>query len=286
MFGTLDMLQKGYKIASQVLSYLREGEEQTDSTPVAAIASREEVDAKVLSAVNDVSHKLDIVARDIVGKVTQKLEQDQLEKLAAQVRTVKLGLEFENEGMLTTSLVHITEQIEYAKNRLAEGKREWLGPWLMAEAVRIAALRAVPGGEKAMTVLNREVLAFRLNILDYTRDSLLKSSKSPWLKIAEFVEGRNEDVLRLVENTSGGAVATQLKSVILDDLGNATLATVIDVRVSEGSTVKVGDVLLEYETDKVIVEQLANEPGVVAEVMVKQGEELKRDAVLLTLRQD
>lgn len=280
------MLQKSYKIASQVLSYLREGEERTDSTPVATTNAREEVNAKVLSAINDVSQKLDIVARDIVGKVTQKLEQDQLEKLAAQVRTVKLGLELDNEGILTTSLVHITEQIEYAKNRLAEDKREWLGPWLMAEAARIAALRAVSGGERAMTVLNREAMSFRLNILDYTRDLLLKTGRSPWLKIAEFVEGRNEDVLRLVENMSSDAIATQPKAVILDDLGDETVATFTCVRISEGSTVKIGDVLLEYEVDKSITEHLANEPGVVSEIMVKQGEQLKRGAVLLTFQQD
>ncbi|MFM0158221.1 hypothetical protein PQQ99_37815 [Paraburkholderia sediminicola] len=286
MFGTLDMLQKSYKIASQVLSYLREGEGRTESTSVAATISREEVNAKILSAITDVSQKLDIVARDIVGKVIQKLEQEQLEKLAAQVRTVKLGLEFGNEGILTTSLVHITEQIEYAKNRLVEGKREWLGPWLIAESVRIAGLRAVSGGDKASTVLNREALAFRLNILDYARDSLLKSSRSPWLKIAEFVEGRNEDVLMLVENTPDGAVATKLKSVILDDINEASLATVVSVRISEGSTVKVGDVLLEYEVDKSVTEHLATEPGVVSEIMVKPREELKRGVVLLTLQQD
>ncbi|WP_153135327.1 biotin/lipoyl-containing protein [Paraburkholderia agricolaris] len=280
------MLRKSYKIASQVLSYLREGEERTDSTPVATTNAREEVNAKVLSAINDVSQKLDIVARDIVGKVTQKLEQDQLEKLAAQVRTVKLGLELDNEGILTTSLVHITEQIEYAKNRLAEDKREWLGPWLMAEAVRIAALRAVSGGERAMTVLNRGAMSFRLNILDYTRDLLLKTGRSPWLKIAEFVEGRNEDVLRLVENMSSDAIATQPKAVILDDLGDETVATFTCVRISKGSTVKIGDVLLEYEVDKSITEHLANEPGVVSEIMVKQGEQLKRGAVLLTFQQD
>jgi hypothetical protein len=52
-------------------------------------------------------------------------------------------MEAENEMMLASSVSSISAQVEYAKNRLAEGKRDWVGPWMMGEALRIAALQSM-----------------------------------------------------------------------------------------------------------------------------------------------
>jgi hypothetical protein len=164
--------------------------------------SSAEANSRLVAAIDDVARKLEGVVQDIVGQLTDKLERDQLEKLTAQVKGVHFALEFGDSGMLGPALGRIMEQIEYAKNRIGEGKREWLGPWLMAESIRIVALRQLAQTDKALEMIDSEAQTFRLNILDFAGEYLLGSRNMPWLKISEFVEGRNEDVIGLIAAAS------------------------------------------------------------------------------------
>jgi len=59
--------------------------------------------------------------------------------------------------------------------------------------------------------------------------------------------------------------------------------TVVNIRVAAGSRVKAGDILLEVETDKVVVEVPADTDGVVAEMLLKEGEKVGEGAEILRL---
>ncbi|VVE77006.1 hypothetical protein PCA31118_05356 [Pandoraea captiosa] len=284
-----ELLHKGFDLASDILSYLRDGDEGTDRAQ-SENATSLVLETKVLTAIDDVSRKLDLVAQDIVSKVSQKLEHDQLERLSAQIKAVKFGIQFGDESMLKLPLVQVAEQIEYAKHRIAEGKYEWLGPWMMAESIRLVGLREIARNDAACEVLKREALSFRLNILDFTGDFLLKAVNSPWVKISEFVEGRNEDVLRLIENSSDfGVTDTVFKEIRLDkaSLKDWHRLNVLTVSVKVGSEVKAGDQILQYEGADEWYDVLFHSPesGTVAELHVKSGDKLEKGALLVTLRQ-
>lgn len=202
MIGWTGLLSKGFDLASNFLGFLREGNERTLlQTPSPSVPVQPALDTRVLTAIDDVARKLDGVAQDIVGKVSEKLERDELERLASQIKGLKLALEFGDKGMLSATLARIMEQIDYAKNRIAEGKIEWLGPWVIAESIRIVALHEVAESTKAHELVKRLAHDFRIDVLDYTRDYLMRSGKAPWVKISEFVEGKNEDLMSLLASS-------------------------------------------------------------------------------------
>jgi hypothetical protein len=182
---TFSLIEKAVNLATRVLVTVRESK--------ASAAPAEQ--SNLIAIIDDVSRKIDSLASDIAGQVSYQLEKQQLEKLSAQAKVVKLALEFGNEVMLGTAVASISEQIEYSRVRLSEGKHEWFGPWMIAESVRIEALRIMAHNQRALDVVQRETLNFRINILNHAGKLIISGRESPWLKIADFVEGRNEDVL-------------------------------------------------------------------------------------------
>jgi hypothetical protein len=196
------LLDKGLTLAGDFLSYLREGDARSHEMNLSVAAASTQANAKLARAVDDVAKKLEGAIQSIVGNIVEKIERDQLELLTAQVKSVHFALEFENDGMLGPAVSRIMELIAYAKNRIAEGKQEWLGPWLMAESVRIIALRRLASSERALALVQSEAHTFRLNILDYSGKSLVSKGNVPWVKIAEFVEGKNEDVVLLISRSA------------------------------------------------------------------------------------
>jgi hypothetical protein len=151
--------------------------------------------SELVSLIDDVSKKIDALSSGLSAELGYQLEKQQLEKLSALSKVVKLALELGHQAMLGTAVASISEQIEYSRLRLREGKYEWLGPWMIAESVRIEALRIMAADERGLDAVRRETLAFRIHILDHVGRLLVGATDSPWLKIADFVEGRNEALL-------------------------------------------------------------------------------------------
>jgi hypothetical protein len=145
--------------------------------------------------IEDVSKKIESLASDFTGQVAHQLERQQLDMLSAQAKVVKLALDFGNEHLLGPAVAKISEQIEFSRLRLAEGKLEWFGPWMIAEAVRIEALRIMATTPRAAAVVERETMNFRVGILNHVGKHLIGGADSPWVRIADFVDGRNEDIL-------------------------------------------------------------------------------------------
>jgi hypothetical protein len=181
---TFNLIEKAVDLATRVFVTVRESK----SSPPAD-------DSHLVSMIDEVSKKIDSVANHIGPQVAYQLEKQQLEKLSAQAKVVKLALEIDNAAMLGTAVASISEQIEYSRVRLGEGKLEWFGPWMIAEAVRIEALRIMASNPRALAAVERETLNFRINILDHTGAYLIGSVDNPWVQIADFVDGRNEQVL-------------------------------------------------------------------------------------------
>jgi hypothetical protein len=184
------LLDKGLSLAGDFLGYLREKESNSF-----ALAS--ETNSKLAHAIDDVAQKLD----SVVSSITDKIERDQLEFLTTQAKSVHFALEFENEGMMGQTVTRLMELIGYAKNRIAEGKAEWLGPWLVAESIRLIALRRLAASEKALALVERESSVFRAALMDHCGRSIVARGNVPWVKIGEFVQGANEDVMPLIAQT-------------------------------------------------------------------------------------
>lgn len=182
---SLSLIAKAIELSAKVFVTVR-----------AAKADKGSGDSAELSdLIEDVSKKIDSLASDIAGQVAYQLERQQLEMLSAQAKVVKLALDFGSEHLLGPAVAKISEQIEFSRLRLAEGKLEWFAPWMIAEAVRIEALRIMAPTPRAAAVVERETMNFRVNILNHVGKHLIGGVDSPWVRIADFVDGRNEDIL-------------------------------------------------------------------------------------------
>ena len=181
---TFNLIEKAIDLATRVFVTVRDVNNSASSN-----------ESHLVSMIDEVSKKIDSVATHIGAEVAHQLEKQQLEKLSSQAKVVKLALEIDNAAMLGTAVASISEQIEYSRLRLSEGKHEWFGPWMIAEAVRIEALRIMAANPRALAAVERETLNFRINILNHVGVFLITSMDNPWVQIADFVDGRNEDVL-------------------------------------------------------------------------------------------
>jgi hypothetical protein len=183
---TFNLIEKAVDLAVRVFTTVRDTGNNTVTNDSAQLAT----------AIDEVSRRIDAVASDFAGQLAGQLEKLQLERLSAQAKVVRLALEIDNDAMLGTAVASISEQIEYSRLRLAEGKHEWFGPWMIAESVRIEALRIMSSDKpRGLAVLERETAHFRINILNHVGALLIGSADNPWVLIADFVEGRNENVL-------------------------------------------------------------------------------------------
>jgi hypothetical protein len=196
---TFNLIEKAVDLATRVFVTVRE-----------STSSASADDSHLVSMIDEVSKKIDSVAHHIGAQLAYQLEKQQLEKLSAQAKVVKLALEIDNAPMLGAAVASISEQIEYSRLRLGEGKLEWFGPWMIAEAVRIEALRFMAGNARALAAVERETLNFRINILNHSGAHLIGAIDNPWIQIADFVDGRNEQVLlHLREVTAFQVVADE-----------------------------------------------------------------------------
>lgn len=194
MLDIFSLIKKGVDCAAYVFGKLREHEGSTKSIDSTSQVPSPD-DQELIAKIEDISQKIETIAASVVAGVTQKMEFDQLQKLGSQVRVLKGALQFGKESMIITALVPLSEQVQYSRLRIAEGKREWIGPWMIAESIRLAAMQTLADDEKSRAFVVREITDFRIQILDNTGDFLIHTVQSPWLKISDFIEGRNEDIL-------------------------------------------------------------------------------------------
>jgi hypothetical protein len=181
---SFSLIAKAVELAAKVFVTVRDSGTDTSAD-----------NSDLVSMIDDVSRKIDLVAGSIGGQVAHQLEKQQLEKLSAQAKVVRLALEIGDAGLLGAAVASISEQIEYSRLRLEEGKQEWFGPWMIAEAVRIEALRIMTTGPRGVAAVERETRNFRINILNHVGRFVITSVDNPWVRIADFVEGRNEELL-------------------------------------------------------------------------------------------
>lgn len=198
MLDIFNLVKKGVETASFVFGKVREFEGHLNAV-VGTVPTPHYDDQKLIAAIDEVSQKIDSVAHSIVARVSEKLEFDQLQKLGSQVKVLKSALEFGKESMIVAALTPLAEQVQYSKLRIVEGKQEWIGPWMIGESIRLAAMQTLATDDRERAFVSREIVNFRVQILDCTGEFLIRSIPSPWLQISDFVEGRNEKLLDNLE---------------------------------------------------------------------------------------
>lgn len=274
-------LDMGLALVEKCLSFVREDESRAEQSQMSQLVPQKEFEQRVRSSIAEMSHKMEAIAQDVVNQISQKIESDQLEKLVANIKIVQLAAQFGEKSMLGPSLVTLSEHIEYAKNRLAEGKSSWFEPWMLAESIRIAVMLTMAAGEHARHTVHQITLDFRLNILNHMGPELIKATPSPWIQISAFVEGRNEDVLKLIGHATVSNNTGSQTKIIVGDIGDFREVTVSCLLVKSGDTIKIGQPVVNVETDKTVIDIPSSHAGVVTEIKAKVGDKVGQGSVLL-----
>lgn len=281
------LINKGLELAGGFLSYLREKDERDAQFKSESLEQQRFVNDRLLSTIDEVAQQISSVASDAAFRVTQKIESDRLEDLAAQIKGLNLAIQVGNDSMLGSALSAIGLQIEYAKNRLKEGKSDWLGAWMMAESMRLTGLSKIA----SPALVEKEAQAFRIGILNNTQGLLIRGDQTPWVQIAQFVGGKSEALLGLIQPTGNGASLGE-KVVTTDVIRAPAMPGSTDIKVTEvfvkhGQDIKVGDELFTVATDKVMFGVMADKCGrvvdVLVDVLVEVGSVVVAEDILVTL---
>jgi hypothetical protein len=158
---------------------------------------RAQVSSELRRAIKELSSKVDAIGASTANKVIDKIEQEQFEKLIAQIKSINLALEFKDKGMLTGTLVHLNEQVEYAWHRLAEGKQNWIPQWFFAMNLKLAALHQLAETDEQQAIVNSAASDFRKQFLDVHRHKLYEQAVD-WQHIADFVNGQSHDLFAMI----------------------------------------------------------------------------------------
>lgn len=175
------LAEVGFSVADRVLAMNKDV--ATPGAPPLATTVRDIVETS--------SASLAAAIRSASDRIVEKLESDKLEELQARVKNVSMLLRMRREAQLLQPALTLNESVEYAQNRLREGKLDWLGPWLAGKAVFLAAMRACDamGGDE-FSEFEAEVASGRRVVLDWAAPILLHSNgRLPWDAIAAFMAG-------------------------------------------------------------------------------------------------
>lgn len=189
------LIKNGFELASEAFAYLRENDERNAKNQHDIIAAHEETQLRIIKTLEATASAIHSASAISVGKIIDKLESDNLERLFSRIKSAKLALEMDNREGIQSLLGDLLELTDYGKNRILEGKRHWLGAWITGESLRIALLKSVASSPKVAAIAAREAQSFRLSLLDMLGAQLLSQNGVPWTEIADFVKGENEAIV-------------------------------------------------------------------------------------------
>ncbi|MCP3136611.1 hypothetical protein [Pyxidicoccus xibeiensis] len=197
--ATVDLLNLGFELASRVFDII-EADREADS------ARQVEQTAEMSALIQSSATRLGNAVREAAERVVTKLETDKLEELQSRTRNLSMLVRMKRPGEVLQYTLQLRESVDYAHNRLREGKDLWLGPWLAGHAMVMAAL--VYSGTfspEELATFEEEVQQARTRVLELARPWLLASPAVPWEEVAAFVRGESTVLLRRLLAQDAGA---------------------------------------------------------------------------------
>lgn len=285
------MITKGLDLASDILSYMRESDEKNREINERHHEDVMAAQANLIAAIQMSSAHLAEHIEGQADRIIEKIEVEQLEKISSTIDVMKLAIELENKALIETTLVSLLPLSRYALMRLNEKKQQWFLPWIQSNSVCLVALSLSGDSEKVRLVLEREEKALRLEILNQLKQTLLSQPDVPWEALSDFVNGKSEHLLKLVN------IKPTIKEVLFDQTpirkeynlrdDEILTCTVSKVVKSSQSRVSINEIIMiiEIETNKIVMEFeiKAKQSGLIDKIFVNAGDELEDNALLYSL---
>jgi hypothetical protein len=196
---SLSLAEAGFSVAGSFLESLDAG-----GAPAApATGARDGLAELIRSSVSRFGAAADEAGRNGFGEE----EREGLELLVSRARNLSTIAEMDRPDQALQYAWTLRESVDYASNRLDEGKLSWLGPFLAGSSLFLAALRyAGEPAQEETARLRQAVLDARYRVLDQAVPRLVARAKPiPWPEIAAFLQGAGAEGLRALLQVDEGA---------------------------------------------------------------------------------
>ena len=196
-FTVIALIEGGFALAQGVLQVLdnhqarQQGDASGTSERGAQAADLNALQRALALSVDSAASYLAERIAEVALAIVSKLESDKLEELRSRISNTALVLRMERANDSLAYTLSLKESADYARNRVREGKIQWFGPWLTAEALFAALLSATPSSSANHASALAEVLReSRHRILDLTIPHLVNSNRPiPWDTVSLFLSG-------------------------------------------------------------------------------------------------
>ncbi|HEU4884344.1 MAG TPA: hypothetical protein VFT45_18960 [Longimicrobium sp.] len=196
---SLTLAEAGFSLAESIL----ESADGGGAAAAPAADARGELAELIRSSVS----RFEAAAGDAGRSGFGEEEREPLELLVSRARNLSAITEMDRPDQALQYAWTLRESVDYASNRLDEGKLQWLGPFLAGGSLFLAALRYA--GEQAQEETARfrqAVLDARYRILDQAVPRLVSQGKRiPWPEISAFLNATGAEGLRGLLQTDPGA---------------------------------------------------------------------------------
>lgn len=263
------LASKAISIAERVLD--RTVESAFESAPTQPPVALDEVLARAVEQLAETG----AASRDaIIGKI----EADKLEQLQSRIQNLGFVIRVGKVNDALTYILTVKESVDYAENRLREGKAEWLGATIIGRATIVAALShlKLEAAEEARA-LKQICIQARHQMLDQVvAYRLSRGQPLPWEQIHAFLDSRVDGAALFDQSESAPTSSATIPKEWLEvriQLADGD-CDICEVLVRTGQQVKAGDALLTAETVKSSIELRCPHSGSVRLISVKPGDRI------------
>ena len=158
-----------------------------------------------------------------INQIIEKIERDKLEELISRIKNLDMLLKLGKTDQLLQYVLHVKESVDYAKNRLAEGKNYWLMPYITGLSLVTATFSYI-GNEipEETENLNQFIAKTKVYILDTVTKELVTTGKPIRWELVEDVLTDKEHSVEMFVETLCSEENTQ------EDLGELVLSQQTD----------------------------------------------------------
>lgn len=250
---------------------------------LASDASFKQAAAELKQAISDAS-----------TQVIEKLESDKLELLGSRIRILGDLIKIGDKSEILRYQFSLREVVDYAENRVAEGKNEWSGPLLLGKVAIFSALQICAADtEEARQELEALCRKARHEIADLAaRHAVREGHPIPWTDIDDFLACRTKTLsLGLIPDDATSHI-NQLFDVIY--AGPTLSNSGVVFSVSPGERVSKGQLLFKIQETlligfamgfgKTLSEVISEVDGIIDEILVTHATAATQGLVLARIK--
>jgi len=156
---------------------------------------------RLIDLIGDSTESLKNAIQIGAEQVIYKIEQDKMEELISRLKNIDMLIRMKNQEHLLGYLLQVQESVDYAKNRLDEGKQQWFTPYLIGKSMVYAAFTYI-GNESPQ--MRQELLQtlddIKIKILDEISLTLIQNGRTiPWHVVKDFLDNKTGSLNEIVK---------------------------------------------------------------------------------------